>query len=362
MFSLDHYRAVREAAGVIVRSSRARLRLTGGDRRDYLQGLLTNDIAALGPGQGCYAALLTAQGRMISDMYVLETGQAIVMDLEPALGATVAAHLDRFIFSEDVQVANETAATAQIGVFGPASAAVVAAVLSTGALAKVELAGAVTGDLLEDLPVLGNRTVPWRDGNVLIARRDDLGVSGFDLIANGDDQAALLEAIEGAGAVAFDDETAEVLRIEYGRPRFQQDMNADTIPLEAGIDDRAISMTKGCYVGQEIIVRVVHRGHGRVAKRLIGLAVGSPSEVPEAGDRLRSTADGREIGVVTSAAWSPAADGPIALGYVHRDFVEEGTVVTIDHGDAHLTATVRRPPRALPADSADVRQATPSDR
>jgi folate-binding protein YgfZ len=353
MFSLDHYRAVREAAAVVDRSSRARLRLTGADRRDYLQGLLTNDVAALGPGQGCYAALLTAQGRMISDMYVYETGEAIVMDLEPALGGTVAAHLDRFIFSEDVQVTNETAATAQLGVFGPASSAVIAAVLS---------ASAVTRDHLEGLPVLGNRTVPWRGGNVLIVRRDELGVSGFDLIVNADDKAALREAIEAAGAIAFDDETAEVLRIEHGRPRFQQDMNDDTIPLEAGIDDRAISMTKGCYVGQEIIVRVLHRGHGRVAKRLVGLAVGSSSEVPNAGDRLRSTTDEREIGVVTSAVWSPAADGPIALGYVHRDFVEEGTVVTIDHGGARLPATVRRSPLAPPSRSADVRQATPADR
>jgi tRNA-modifying protein YgfZ len=350
MFSLDHYRAVREAAGFIDRSSRARLRLTGRDRRDYLQGLLTNDIVALAPGQGCYAALLTAQGRMIADMFVVETGEAIVMDLEPAVGDKVAAHLDRFIFSEDAQVANETASTAQIGVFGPASAAVVASVVG----------GDVRREELETLPVLGNRRAPWRSGSVLVVRRDDLGVSGFDVIVDRSAAPALIDALVDAGVSRFEEETAEVLRVEHERPRFLQDMTEDTIPLEAGIDERALSMTKGCYVGQEVIVRVLHRGHGRVARRLVGLTIDRTAAVPAAGDRIRAAADPREIGVITSAVWSPAMNGPVALGYVHRDFAEDGTAVTVESGAARATATVRRLSPSHPR--SDAPEATPADR
>src|SRR5262245_27349966 len=109
MFSLEQYQALRQGAGVIDRSRRGRLRLTGADRRSYLQGLLTNDIEALGAGQGCYACLLTAQGRMIADMYVMELGDAILMDLEADVTAKVFAHLEQFIFAEDVQVEDVSA-------------------------------------------------------------------------------------------------------------------------------------------------------------------------------------------------------------------------------------------------------------
>jgi folate-binding protein YgfZ len=336
MFSLDHYRAAREAAALHDRSARARLRLTGADRRDYLQGLLTNDIAALGANQGCYAALLTAQGRMIADMYVVETGAAVLLDLEPALGDTVCAHLERFIFSEDAQVANVTVTTAQIGVFGPAAARTIASVLGAGARA----------DELDGLPILASRSVHRDGSDVLVVRRDDLGVPGFDLVVERTHAAALVAALGRAGAVPLDDAAADVLRVEYGRPRFQQDMSDDTIPLEAGIEERAISMTKGCYVGQEIIIRVLHRGHGRVAKKLVGLTLDPSAVVPAHGDRIRGGPDNRDVGAVTSAVSSPAAGGPIALGYVHRDFVDEGTSVTIESSGTRAAATVRRLPFA----------------
>ncbi len=119
MFSSEQYRALREGAALVNRSDRGRLRLSGADRRDYLQGLLTNDILALTAGSGCYACLLTAQGRMLSDMYVLETGADILIDLEGFVAGAIAEHLERFIFSEDVEVANVSGSTAQLGVFGP---------------------------------------------------------------------------------------------------------------------------------------------------------------------------------------------------------------------------------------------------
>ncbi len=142
------------------------------DRRDYLQGLLTNDILALTAGSGCYACLLTAQGRMVSDMYVLETGSDILIDLEGFVAGAIAEHLERFIFSEDVEVTNVSGSTAQLGVFGPQSATAIARALSP----------TIASTDLEAMPVLGNRSVDWNGTPVTVVRRDDLGVMGFDLV------------------------------------------------------------------------------------------------------------------------------------------------------------------------------------
>jgi folate-binding protein YgfZ len=334
MSSLDHYRVLHEGAGLLDRSSRGRLRLTGDDRLSYLQGLLTNDIAALTPGTGCYAALLTAQGRMISDMYVMETGAAIVMDLERGVAPQIAAHLERFVIMEDVAISDERERVAQLGVYGPAAAATVAAAFG---LATPE------ANNLEQMPVLANKSISAGTDTILIVRRDEVGVAGFDLMFDVEDVERVSEALRRAGAVAVDHEAAEVTRVEAGRPAFLRDMNGDTIPLEAGIEDRAISLTKGCYVGQEIIIRVLHRGHGRVARRLVGLALDAGAAIPAQGDRIRS--GDREIGSVTSAVRSLALRRPIALGYVHRDFVEAGTRVAIAAGDgSESPAVVHRLP------------------
>jgi folate-binding protein YgfZ len=335
MFSPEQYRALRDGAGLVNRSDRGRLRLTGRDRRDYLQGLLSNDIAALAAGSGCYACLLTAQGRMIADMYVVETGEAILMDLEGALTARVAGHLEQFVFSEDVEVADVTGSIAQLGVFGPRSADVVSRVLG-------EQGSPLTGADLDDLAVLANRPWAWREAAATVVRRDDLGGLGFDLLVGVEHSDAIAQAIRDAGAVDIDPAVAEVCRIESGRPVFGKDMTEDTIPLEAGIEDRAISLTKGCYVGQEIIIRVLHRGHGRVARRLVGLTLEPGATMPIHGSAIRS--GDREIGLITSAVLSPALGRPIALGYVRRDFVEPGTPVTVIEGARSSPAVVTHLP------------------
>ncbi|MBE3033546.1 MAG: hypothetical protein IMZ74_10165, partial [Actinobacteria bacterium] len=230
MYSPEQYRAILGGAGLLDRSSRGRLRLTGADRRVYLQGLLTNDIVALAPGAGCYGAYLTPQGRMIADMRVFETGEHLVVDLDGTVAASVADRWAQLVFSEDVEVANITESTAEIGLYGPAAARIAAAMSE---VAEEELAA---------LPLFGNRHA----GPGLVVRSDDIGALGFDLIvpvAMKDE--AVRRALE-AGAVAIDPALAEAVRIEAGRPLFLADMDQDTIPLEAGIEDRAISFTKGC--------------------------------------------------------------------------------------------------------------------
>jgi folate-binding protein YgfZ len=327
------YRALREGAGLLDRAARGRLLLTGADRRSYLQGLLTNDIAALAPGAGCYAAYLTAQGRMISDMRVFELGDAILLDLEGFVAATVRDRLSQFIFSEDVELRDLTASKTQIGIYGPAAAAAVATVFGEAAGADEP---APPADQLEAMPALASGRWSYRGEPVYVLRSDDVGVAGFDLVIDSSRGPDLVTGLRAAGSVDVDDATAETTRIEAGRPRFGIDMAVDTIPLEAGIEDRAISRTKGCYVGQEIIIRVLDRGHGRVARRLVGLRLSS-SDVPSRGSVIR--AGEREIGHVTSSTFSPRLDTAIALGYVHRDFADAGTAVGAGDRQAVVVST-----------------------
>jgi folate-binding protein YgfZ len=324
------YRALRDGAGIVDRSSRGRLTLTGADRRAYLQGLLSNDIEALVEGSGCYAAYLTAQGRMIADMRVSETGRSLLVDLDGARAAPVADRWTQFVFSEDVQISNDSEATAQIGIYGPLAAEVVSKAFAA--------AGAEIEETLRTLPVNANRTWDIDGVTVHVVSGDDVGVRGFDLIVPSRAKASVLAALQQSGGTPVGAAAAETCRIEGGRPLFGVDMTEETIPLEAGIEDRAISLTKGCYVGQEVIIRVLHRGHGRVARRLVGMIFEPGAPVPSSGDKV-TTAD-REIGSITSAVDSPALGRPVALGYVHRDFVEAGTALAVGAN----AATVARLP------------------
>jgi folate-binding protein YgfZ len=235
----------------------------------------------------------------------------------------VMARLDQFIFSEDVQLGDVTDTFAQIAIVGPAAAAVVAAMV-----------GGVSEQALREMPDHGNARGEWAGGAAIVTRVVDPGEPGFDLFVERAQSAALKAALRAAGAIELDQATAEAVRIEAGVPLFGRDMDEETIPLEAGIESRAISFSKGCYVGQEVIIRVLHRGHGRVARKLVGLTLDG-DRIPAAGDAIRS--GDREIGRVTSSTASPARQRPIALAYVHRDFLEPGTQVTV--GDQTATVT-----------------------
>ena len=325
MFSREQYRALTKGAGAVELADRGRLLLTGSDRRTYLHGLLTNDIATLGPGSGCYAALLTPQGRMITDMRVLELGDRVLLDVPAAVTNAVHDRLAQFIFAEDVQVENVTDRWGALGVYGPSASSVLD----------------VTFDGLSELDALqpfGTTKGDFDGSTVVIARNDDYGVPGFDIYADRGITSALAAALRKAGAGDVSAETRDVLRIEAGVPAFGVDMDESTIPLEAGLQDRAISLTKGCYVGQEIIIRVLHRGGGRVARRLVGLRLQPGAPVPAPGAVI--SRDGRELGRVTSAAFSPALERPIALGYVHRDFADPETRISIAHEMSAVDAVV----------------------
>jgi len=291
------YRAARERAVFSHRHDRGVLRVEGGDRLSWLNGLLTNDVRALEGGGACYAAWLTPQGRMITDAFVVETGTEALLDVPAPLAASLAGRLDQLIFTEDVRVRDASADVAVVEVGGPEAGA-------AWETARQGLAG------------------------LLAERRVERPLPGLAVYIPRAQLAGLLESLAHAGAVPLDDETADVIRVEAGIPRFLVDMGEDTIPLEARLED-AISYTKGCYVGQEIIVRIRDRAQGRVARRLVRLRIDAP-DAPAAGQPVRL--DGKTVGTLTSAVWSPQANAPIGLAMLHRDAAAPGTRVTLEDG------------------------------
>ncbi len=331
MIGTAGYLAAREGAAVFDRSARGKIAVAGADRRAYLHAMLTNDVSSLQGGGGCYAAYLTPQGRMIADMVVLDLGDMLLLDLDRSVTADVLSRLDQFVFSEDVKLGDLSDAFGKLVVAGPGAAAIVATVLESaggGALAASDLSG---------WPPFRNLRASFRGQVIVVAASDDLGVSALELYVERPYVDQLAPALAAGGAAKADEEAWETLRVEAGRPAFGSDMDATTIPLEAGIESRAISFSKGCYPGQEVVIRVVHRGHGRIARRIVGLVVDG-ADVPVAGDALRS--GDREAGKITSAAWSPLVGAPIALAMVQRDFFEPGTGLTVLRRDHALKARV----------------------
>jgi folate-binding protein YgfZ len=308
MSSPEGYDALLSGSAVVRRTDRGVVRLQGADRITWLQGLITNDIAGLARGQRVYGAYLTPQGRMITDLWVVAAGDALLLDVPTSLAADLATRLDSLIFAEDVQVEDATNAVTVLQMFGAAPDA--------GG------ADAVT-------------VVPARE----------YGVPSHVAYVPASEDARFSSGLRDSHVeVGLD--ALEVLRVEAGVPRFLADMTDDTIPLEAGIEDRAISFTKGCYVGQEVIVRVTTRGGGRVAKKLVGLRLDG-AEPPASGATIR--AGERVVGRVTSAVFSPRCAGVIALGYVHRDFTEPGTSLEVDHDARKLAAHVHALPFVPPS-------------
>ena len=326
----EDYRSIHEGAAIGALSPRVQLAVAGQDRAPYLQGLLTNDIVALTPGTGCYAAWLSPQGRMLTDMHVLESGGMILLDVPADAAQPTVERLDQFIFTEDVKVGSMADSLAGVWLHGPRAAA-----------------------LLEDTLGGARSLVSWSDYQhaqleldgqpVSVARIDQLGVPGYCVYLERSRGVDLTARLHRAGAVLASPDAVEAARIEAGYPLFGIDMSEATIPLEAGIEQRAISFSKGCYVGQEIIIRVLHRGGGRVAKKLVAMRVDGPRVARGA----KLFGGEREIGEVTSGADSPRL-GSIAMGYVHRDFTAPGTAIEVTVDSDRARAVVdERPMRRI---------------
>jgi folate-binding protein YgfZ len=299
------YRAATEGCAVIDRSDRGKLALTGGDAKTFLQGQVTNDVEALTPGLGCYAAFLTPKGKMLGDLRVLDTDEELLLDTERVSLQALFNMIRRFSIGYDVQLHKRTLERGLLSLIGPEADAVVPGLLGAPehSHAVVEVGG-----------------VPAR------AIRTDAGI---DLLCDARDTAAVHSAVESLGAVAASEAVAECLRIERGRPRYGIDLDDTVIPQEAGLNERAVSFTKGCYVGQETVARLYYRG--KPNRHLRGLRC---SAAVSAGDEL--TFGERLVGRVGSAVVSPRL-GPIALAFVRRE-APAGSAVAV--GQAGVVAEV----------------------
>jgi folate-binding protein YgfZ len=317
------YDAVREGAraGLIDLSSRGRIEVSGSEAVQFLNGLITNDVKALEEGAWMRAAFPNVQGRLIAEARVLRLApDRFLFDTEAASCAPVLKTLERFTLAGDFRVGDLTGEIALLSVQGAHAANLIAATLGTEA-AHVER-GRIS-------------SAKWNDRPLYVIRATVTAEDGFDLFVEATGAASLWDALTAAGARPLGFDALEVLRIEAGVARYGVDVDETNVVLEAVADD-AVSFTKGCYIGQEIIARIHWRGH--VAKKLTGLVFDQPVDAKR-DDKIRAM-DGREIGRLTSVTFSPQLSRTVALGYVKYDYLAPGTKVRVLSGERELTAIV----------------------
>jgi len=303
--------AARRGAGLFRPGDRGVLRVAGGDRVRWLDGMLSNDIAALAPGDegsGCHALLLTRQGRIVADPHVLLRPECLWLELPLDALAHTREVLERFIIADDVALEDASAELERIVLEGPGAAALAAPDLAPNACAEQTLAS------------VSFVVAAW--GVTGTGRQLFVPAGGADVVV-----AALREAAAPGALVEAGPEALEILRIEAGVPRLGVELDEEVLPAEARLD-AAVSTTKGCYTGQEVVARMASRG--RVSHRLVGLRFAQPSPA-EPGTALER--EGRKVGEITSACVSPAA-GAIALGFVRDAHSEPGTVLQAGACDA----------------------------
>ncbi|HEX6372146.1 MAG TPA: aminomethyltransferase family protein [Longimicrobium sp.] len=328
--SAAEYGAIRRSAGVAERADRARVRLWGKDPARMMHGLITNELLKTEPGQGVYAAMLTAKGRMIADVRVFRRadGEVLVDVAREALEGT-REHLKKMVPPLFARWVDATEEVAEIGVYGPRARALLSGVLGTEVPALAE-------DAFVE-PDFGGARV------LVAATREAGGEEGFDVFLPADRAAELWTALRDAGARPVGFGVLETLRIEAGRPRYGSELTEETIPTEAyeasGLMQRAVSFHKGCYTGQEVIVRIAHRGH--VNRHLRGLLLGD-APAPAARAPLVNPETGREVGWTASAAFSPLLGQTVAMGYVRRE-IGPGGEVRIGAADGPAARVVELP-------------------
>jgi folate-binding protein YgfZ len=302
----DAYRALTETCALVDRSERGKLALTGTEAKEFLHGQVTNDIEALQPGSGCYAAFLTHKGKMLGDLRVLDTGDELLLDCERVALQELFTMIRRFKLGREVELHKRTLESGLLSLIGPHAR---------------RAAGA------EDLPRTEHAhragTLGGADVRVIAT---DLGV---DVLCDAADAERVAAALVAAGAVPAGEAVAEIRRVETGRPRYGADLDETVIPQEAGLNARAVSFEKGCYVGQETVARLYFRG--KPNRHLRGLKL-----TGEASPGLSLHKGEREVGRLGSVVDSPT-HGRIALALVRRE-AEPGDTLAV--GDVGVHAEV----------------------
>ena len=307
--SLEEYRAAREGVALVDRSAFGRLRIKGTDGPDLLNRLSTNKLIDLSSGEGASTILTTAKGRIVDLLLVIHMGDELLVVTSPQTSAKVVEWIDFYTFGEDIAVEDVTEEAALLSLIGPRSGALLREPVST-----LDLFGAV------------QTTVQGVELTVI--RTDAPGIAGYDLLVPASQAVEVWEGLLNDGAVPMGEEALEMLRIEQGVPRYGRELGEDFNPLEAGLTP-SISFDKGCYTGQEVVLRL--QTYNKVQRHLAGIAIKDGS--PQPGARLE--VDGKAVGQLTSVAHSPKLGHTLALGYVRAGYPVAGQEVGIRSGD-HL--------------------------
>ena len=308
----EEFAALRTVCGVFDPGGRARIVLTGEDRTKWLNGMVTNNVRDLAAGRGVYSFLLNPQGHILADMTIFNRGEYILVDTDVAQGEKVRATFDHYIIMDDVELGDETDKTATIAVQGPRAAEV---------LRRDGI------NFTEREPIAIEDAV-WNGIGISVVRSRTIG---FEIWLNPTQATQIWEALVAAGATPVGTDAVEMWRIAEGIPRYGQDIRERELPQETA-QDHALSFTKGCYVGQEIVERI--RSRGAVHRTFTGFRfAGSPAP----GTKLSK--DGREVGEITSVATLPSPGGSISvgLGYVRREAGAPGT--KLDAGGVEATVS-----------------------
>src|SRR5712692_3938406 len=317
----EEYWAVRKMVGIADLSHLGRLRIAGKDRIQFLNGLLTNDILGVRENMKKHSVLLNTKARVLADLYLYDGGESVIVDTCDTAAARVKSILDQFIITEDVKIEDLTENLLLVTFQGPLSSRTVKEVL---------------GVEVGDLKPLQSKSI----GPSQIIARDRTGQGGYDMLLPRDEAESLWNGflLQGSelGLRPVGSEALEILRLEKGTPRYGIDVDESTIVLEAGFQD-AISFTKGCYMGQEVVARATHIG--RVNRRLVQLFLDTHVR---AGRGSELSADGKPVGSLTSSALSPSLEKVVALGYVQRDQAVEGGRLLAGLDGENVDATVTK--------------------
>ena len=317
----SEYRAFRQRAGLFLPPSVTQVEITGTQRAEFLNRLCTNKVDSIRSGEGIETFLADANGRILHHLFIFAGAESLVLHTAAGLGKSLCSHLDYYLIREDVQLRDRSSDWGELILAGPQSAEIVQ---------RLTAANLPDGDAQ-----IVNANAPWNGRLLMVRRIQERAFQTFPIAGAAADMGPLWRTLRQLGAAACGLRALETVRIEEGFPVIGLDITDKTLPQEVGRNEKAISLNKGCYLGQEIVARIDSRG--AVNKVLVGIRFGTSSEpqaadVPASGGEL--TCGDQPAGQITSAAYSPGFGASVALAYVRRQFHEPGTMLDSAWGPA----------------------------
>lgn len=323
----QEYQAIRSGVGVVDISNRGRIEVTGKNRIQFLHNLVSNDVKSMQPGSGIFAAFLNIRGHVLSDCFIYMIEDSILLDIPTSTREKIYYHLEKYSPAGEFNVTDITEASSLLALQGP---------LARPLLKK--LGAPNISNLQQELQVTETKIA---DHSLTAVKHSRTGEEGFDLFISNENIVSVFDALVKVGAKPVGQTAFNLLRIEAAVPEYGIDMDEDIILLETGLET-AVSYTKGCYLGQEPIARIHHRGRDQTAKRLAGLVISS-EEVPPAKAKVFNK-DGKEIGYITSAGFSPILSKVVALAYLKRNNFTVGLNHSVEINGTRIPAEVSKLP------------------